>query len=438
MDTELLKAAKDILNNHWNELIRPTEKKSNSERNAGFDLIGLAHYDVQQAMEAFRFQFRGQWKNGMLPDLLSRYGTGLSSSQIDSQNIFPNADANSKEVKLWASHLLPNAPKELLTSGIVPLPIHGFALLHLYEKTEGEEEVMNFLKELYPKVKAFHQYLYTYRDPLDEGLITIRHPLESGMPDSPIWEETINWMKLESIGEPTVDAFNVNAYLADIFRKEQYDEAAISRKCPYLIQDPLFNAVLVASNEALTDVALLLGEDISELVAWNELTIHSITEKLWDEKRALYNAYDLRAKRLIVNDSISAFMPLFGGVPTVEQAERMVAVLLSKQFCGATKTPMHFCPTYRVDSEAVDFEKPWKGAISMDTNWLLYKGLTRYLFINEANQVKDEAIELLFNHGFHEYFDPRKSSTPSLSLGEEQFPTSASLCIDFLLNVELF
>ena len=44
-----------------------------------------------------------------------------------------------------------------------------------------------FLAELLPKLTAYHSWLYTERDPKQNGLVTLIHPWESGLDTSPPW-----------------------------------------------------------------------------------------------------------------------------------------------------------------------------------------------------------------------------------------------------------
>ncbi|MEL6922723.1 MAG: trehalase family glycosidase, partial [Bacteroidota bacterium] len=296
-------------------------------------------------------------------------------------------------------------------------------------------------------------YYYDHRDPEEEGLIYIQHPWSSGTDNSPVWDDALGRIDVDKINLPAYERKDLQnpkaaahrptqldydryVHLVDICRKANYNDEAIFETSPFLIQDPLFNSILVRSNEALIEIALLLGEDISDMIAWNELTIHSINEKLWDEERALYNAWDLRADKAIQTESHSALMPLFGGIPTVSQAERMVEVLLGKTFGASGKN--FLCPSYAVNSPKINYEKYWRGPLWINMNWMLHKGLTRYLFIDEANKVKEDSLQLLGQYGFYEYFDPRKRIVESAGYGTQQFSWSAALCIDFLLNEELF
>ena len=119
------------------------------------------------------------------------------------------------------------------------------------------------LREIYPKILASHQYLYEFRDPHKEGLVYIHHNWESA-DNSPVWDDPLSRIHLtgardvsslrrdleiaDASQRPTNDNYNRYIYLVDLFRKYKYDDKDIFEQCPFLIQDILFNSMLVRSN----------------------------------------------------------------------------------------------------------------------------------------------------------------------------------------------
>ena len=70
-------------------------------------------------------------------------------------------------------------------------------------------------------------------------------------------------------------------------------------------------------------------------------------------------------------------------------------------------------------------------------NWMLCQGLVRYEtpeFLEAAEQIKMDSLELLSKYGFYEYFDARKSVVENAGYGTDQFSLSAALCIDWLME----
>ncbi|NRA49287.1 MAG: hypothetical protein HRU12_09140, partial [Phaeodactylibacter sp.] len=150
MDSELFRqTAQGILN----------EAPSALSQNWDAGIIAIAHapYNLDQSIIELRSLFDIQLENGRIPQMLSA-GDG-------------------------------QAPED---TGLVVLPIFGAALLQLYELAADKAAAKAFLQEMYPKVLQLHRYLYDFRDPEEEGLVCIYHPLESGFVYNPAWEKVLS------------------------------------------------------------------------------------------------------------------------------------------------------------------------------------------------------------------------------------------------------
>ncbi|MCI5083593.1 MAG: hypothetical protein MRY78_17980 [Saprospiraceae bacterium] len=440
MKDQLLEAAKAVLLQNWTgHFTKPAPNLYPHQWNwdAGFIAIGYAHFDLDKAEQELRSLFKGQWSNGMLPQIV--FGTETNA------RYFPGPD-------FWWTHLAKAATQEPQTSGISMPPVHGFALWRIYQiaKKQDPKRARAFLEEMFPKVLKSHQYFYEFRDPQQEGLVYIRHPWEGGTDNSPIWDSVLEKIDPTQLDIPPYERKDLQnpeaaahrpsdldydryVHLVDVFRKNKYDEQAIYEECPFLIQDPLFNGALVWSNECLIKAGQELGEPVNELIHWNELTIFSLNEKLWDEERGIYNAYDLKNDQLIPVHTNSGLMPMIGEVPTQEQAEQMLLMLEGADFCGSSEN-IYSCPTYSLQAEDVNYKRYWRGPVWINMNWLLYHGLLRYDMEDMAAKVKRDSLELIGQYGFYEYFDPRKDKSENLACGTNQFSWTAALCIDFLME----
>ncbi|RMG59762.1 MAG: glycoside hydrolase [Bacteroidetes bacterium] len=434
----LISQAKAVLAKNWTgEFTKPTANLYPHQWNwdAGFIAIGYAHYDMDRAEAELRALFRGQWRNGMLPHIIFR--------EERSAQYFPGAS-------FWRTHLAVEAPADLRTSGITQPPVQGFALWHIYQTATDKDRALNLVKELYPKILRMHQYLYAFRDPEQEGLACIRHPWESGTDNSPTWDGPMARTDLSrvqlpayeradnKIGQaehrPTQRDYDYYVYLLDIYRRYNYNEVSIHAHCPFRIQDPLFNSMLQRSNECMAELAPLIGE--SPMV-WQDWAIHTreaMNHKLWDAERGTYNAFDLVAGEVIRIETSSGFMPLFAGIPSEAQAQKMIYRLSGPAFSGTTENPAYLCPTLNLQDPRLDFRKYWRGPIWINMNWLLWHGLRRYGYDTLARRVKEEAMSLIRQHGFFEYFHPLKKAEGEIALGAADFSWSAALYIDWELG----
>ncbi len=179
----LVEQAKAILDLNWTgEYTQPGPRLYPHQWSWDSALIAIAyaHYDRERAEKELRHLFEAQWTNGLLPQIVfnPRF-----------RDYFPGPS-------FWNADESPHAPKHKETSGVVLPPVHATAVLAIY-KAAGDE-AKEFLGYAFRKLKAWHEYLYRDRDPLGEGLVYIRHPWESGMDNSPIWDQIMQRMHLRA------------------------------------------------------------------------------------------------------------------------------------------------------------------------------------------------------------------------------------------------
>ena len=139
---------------------------------------------------------------------------------------------------------------------------------------------------MFPKLVAYHSWLYTERDPSTIGLVTLIHPWECGLDTTPPW-----MLALERMPMPWWLRVASSLRLARLLRRLRYDTrhlpaverpsdddglrmlalvtwrsgtASTSRGSHHsravLIEDLAFNAMLVAANRALEAIAAELDE----------------------------------------------------------------------------------------------------------------------------------------------------------------------------------
>jgi glycogen debranching enzyme len=404
---------------------------------AGFIALGLSYYAPEKAMEEIRYMFKGQWSNGMLPHIVFH--------QLN-ENYFPGPE-------IWQVQTSQYAATSIHTSGITQPPVFGFILERMHAHMSSQKDWHAFLEEIYPKVYAFHKYLYTHRDPYNEGLVYIQHNWESGTDNSPMWDDIFENMDISTARDvshlrkdnknvdaserPTDENYKRYINLIDRFVACNYDDAVISKECPFLVQDVLFNSMLVKSNHGLIKIGKLLGKDVSELQAWNQKSIQSINSKLWDEASGFYYAFDLKNNKRIPIKVSSGFMPLFADVASKVQAARIVDHL----FSSFQKTKDWYLCTSCAHTEAsFNPVKYWRGPVWINVNWMLYHGLQAYGFTNEANRIKQDSLVLIEQFGSFEYFDPRPSEEVEnkRGIGADLFSWTAALYLDFTMNEQNF
>ncbi|UCG39611.1 MAG: glycoside hydrolase, partial [bacterium] len=401
--------ARKILDDNWTgSFTRPSSGLYPHQWNwdSGFIAIGRSHYDTQGAISEIESLFAGQWQNGMVPqivfdpDALGHY--------------FPEPD-------FWQVERSPSAPRGIPTSGITMPPIHAVAVEAIWDNASRKREVRAFLESIFPRLMDLHDYLYRERDPGRTGLVAIRHPWESGIDNSPAWDEPLRSIRIQpdllppyrrldlehvpSGMRPSDEDYDRYVYLVDLFRRLDYDEASIRSQCPFLVLDPLFNSILSRANRSLARLAGILGLRQERIQAWERRTSEAIRTTLWCPDRSMFYPRDAHTGRFIYADTSSGFLPLYAGAATREQAEHLYRRLDSVSFCALHQGNCYTVPNYDTQKEDFDRSNYWRGPVWININWMLAHGLARYGYTLKADSLRRDLLQLPIRFGFHEYFD---------------------------------
>ena len=175
-DAELARQALDVLVENWiGHATKPSPRLYPHQWSwdSACHAIGYARFDQDRAEQELLSLFRGQWRNGMLPHIVF----------TDGAQYFPGPE-------FWQTDRSPDAPEQPLTSGIVQPPIHATAALHVYRVGKDRQRAAAFASVMLPKLEAWHDYIYRERT-RDAALAEVWHPWETGMDNSPLWDEPL-------------------------------------------------------------------------------------------------------------------------------------------------------------------------------------------------------------------------------------------------------
>ncbi len=430
---KLVGDAKHILKLNWKEgFTIPTAKLYPFQWNwdSGFTSIGHSYTSLDHAVKELDTLFSSQWENGMVPHIVFHSETETT--------YFPYYD-------FWESNVNPGAPNKPKSSGITQPAVHGFVLENLLEKFPDNQQLIDFIRQIFPKIIKYHRFLYTYRDPEREGLMFIYHPWESGRDNSPLWDESLERIKigkgelpeyerrdtsLAPVDErPTAYQYDRYVYLLLLGKKFLYEQRGIFEESPFLVQDTLMNAVLIKSNQSLINIGKRFGLDTGELEEWQQQSVRIFNEKLWNPSLNTYTAYDARAGHPITYKEIGGMVSLYGEIPNEQQANQLNDYLWSLH-----ERDYFICPSFDVDSPLFDSKRYWRGPIWSQMNWMIYHGLKNYGFERTAEVVKADIIELVSKHGFYEYFESQKSLAANINsgYGGGNFSWTAACVLDLL------
>jgi hypothetical protein len=151
-----------------------------------------------------------------------------------------------------------------------------------------------------------------------------------------------------------------------------------------------------------------------------------VQEKLWNEKDGIFEDryWDGRfSKRL----STTNFYPLFAGIATPEQAERMIKehLLNPKEFWGE-----YVAPTIARDDPAFPDQFYWRGDIWGPTNYMLYEGINRYRFDQVALEYARKNYDLFMNDWrINQHDDEQYYAWGGSAGGDTHYTWGALLCL---------
>ncbi len=393
---------------------------------SAFIALGIAHYDLERAKTEIRSLLRGQWRNGMIPHII--YNPAAIS-------YFPDPHR-------WQISLSPDSPRQVLTSGISQPPMltitaHALAL---------RDDDSDFVRDIYPALLAFHRWFHHERDPQGEGLVSIIHPWESGMDNSPRWLGIFSLIQLSTrpkyqredntlvppYERPSNDDYDRFVFLMDLARDLNYNQKEIFANSPFVVQDVMVNSILYAADESLCKLARLIGEPTEEIENWMEEMYEAFQRKLWDETDALYYDYDVRGNRSIKENTLAAIMPLYAGFADKKQAQRIIEnhLLNPAEYSPDLGRTRYLVASVSKSNRFYDPRNYWLGPVWINMNWFMMRALTRYGYSQLVRQIRSDTLELVENAGFHEYFDPHTGT----GYGTDTFSWSAALLIDILKN----
>jgi hypothetical protein len=405
---------------------------------SAFVAIGNAERAPDRARLELETLLGGQWSNGLVPHIVFN----------------PDSDAYFPGPETWRTDVSEHAPRGVATSGIVQPPMHAIAAWRVHEL--APEPDLAWLGRVYPRLAAWHDYLYRERDPDDDGLVAIRHPWESGMDDSPAWDAPLAAIELDpgavppyprkdltmarAEERPTAAAYDQYVHLVELFKRCRYDEREIRARSSFVVEDPAFNAILAAAGEDLARIADALGEDGTRFREQAARTAEAMNMRMWNDGLHAYVPFDRVARRQVLVAVAGGFVPLFARIPSAGRAQLMCRQLDSAHFwphgvpgaggggVGATAPGGWPVPTCDRLSPTFVPTRYWRGPAWVNVNWLIASGLRRYRFDAYAGAIEDATLALVRESGFREYFHPLTGE----GLGSDRFSWSAALTLELL------
>ena len=397
-----------------------------------FAAIGWSYIDPQRAKQELLSLIHGQWHNGMMPHM-----------------IFSADKRYARDRNMWRSWVSPESPNDVATSGITQPPVLAEATWRVGNALPNNER-KQFYTKMYPVLLAYHSWLYEERDPHKEGLTIQIHPYETGLDNTPPWEQQlrehsrpmwiaaiensrlekfINFVRRDTRSVPKEQRMrNIDALMAwDAIlrlRRKHYDIDLILHRSLFAIEDVGFNAIFIRNNQILRDIAKTIYRKLPKELDANMQQSEIAIESLWDETYSIYFSRDFITKKLLRQPTISSLLPLYSGAISKKRAETLVKILTTSSAFW-TQFPV---PSVPKNSRIFAEWRYWQGPSWLNTNWLIIDGLERYGFTQESQALVSHTLQMVRSSGVWEYYNPNNGE----GLGSADFTWTAALTLDLL------
>lgn len=314
-----------------------------------------------------------------------------------------------------ALSFLPFSPKPKITAEIQP-PVIAFAVERVFEQTQDRA----WLKRLLPKLTSYYDWLQRVRDPDRDHLISIITGFESGIDQSPAYDQALG-IKPDRQGDAAF-VFKRSHHIPLINKLLCYHPLLIKNFAPFFVEDVLVNSIYAQGLASLARLAAICKETSTaeRLTAKASRVTEALIAKCWDEDVGLFWNLDGPRERHAKVKTILSLMPLI--LPNLPKAHvTRLAEHLTNPEEFALPHPIPSVagnePSFTPDI-SVEFhnERPlWRGTTWVNINWFLVHGLRQHGYGKLAQKIATKTVDLVTRHGFREYFNPITGEPGTLS-----------------------
>ena len=398
---------------------------------AAFIAIGLARVSVPRAITELRTLLAAQWETGMIPHIVFSPGS----------DYFPGPD-------VWGTDRAAARPPGVETSGICQPPVHAIALARILRIAaeaggETEQEARAFAREAVPKLAAWHRWLATVRDPDGQGLVQIHHGWESGMDNSPRWDDAYAAIVVEHETElrrhdtalvadvserPSDREYQRYLHLVAQMRSVDYDDSRISQIIDFRVGDVFMTAILAVAAEELIAVGRDVGleEEVTDQSAIAARARAAVIASV-EPDSGLCRDWDARSGSWTSALSLASFSVLLcGGDDALYRRQR--DIITGPSWAGHPRLRFALPPTLPPDDPGFRPRTYWRGPIWPVMNWLFWWALERHGDSGLAGQWREEGLAQLADLAYGEYYEPLTGEP----LGSHDQSWTAAAALDWL------
>lgn len=374
---------------------------------SSFVALGWARLDEDRAFTEIETLLQGQWPDGMVPHIVfHRPDAGY----------FPGPER-------WGT---PHTP---LTSGITQPPVAASCVRRILDGARDAGMAERRTRALLPKLLAWHRWFHTVRDPEGTGVVTTLHPWETGMDNSPAWDEALARIEVprdlepyerkdtthvDPAMRPTRAEYDRYLTLVQLYRHHGWNHE-IERLSPFRVGDVATNCILLRADRDLQALAQRLGETAAaeEIRAWISRS-EAASSRFALPTTGLWHSLDLVTGRHVPAATHAGFLAFWAGLGDAGLAQRLEAWLEQAPYGVASVAPAD--PRF-------DRRRYWRGPIWAVVNFMIAQGVAEMGRAGLARRIQAATRQLIETAGFFEYFDPLDGS----GLGGDRFTWTAAM-----------
>ena len=414
MTDDRLEAARAILRrNDRGGYTVPTDRLYPFQWNwdSAFVAMGWATFDEARGFTEVERLLEGQWDDGMVPQIVFH---------APSDDYFPGPS-------VWGTRHTPP------TSGITQPPVLTTAVRHMLDAARDRTAAEARVAAIYPRLLASHRWWERARDPNRSGLVTVLHPWETGMDNSPAWDAALarvptdtttvvrrrDTTHVDASMRPRAEEYQRFIHLVDLFRDTGWQPEKMLAASPFRVADIATNAILLRAERDLLALEGRFGSagEGAEIVGRIERK-EAAVDRLWSVRHGLFLSLDQIGDTPIETATSAGLLPLYAGAANAERAQAMTATL--RRWAEKVRW---LVPSTTPDAASFDALRYWRGPVWAVVNWMVADGLTHSGSSDMSAALRQATRDLIVTSGFSEYFDPRDGS----GLGGPDFSWTAAI-----------
>lgn len=405
--------------------------------------LGWAAIDEKRAWQELHASISGQWPDGMVP-------------HID----FHDKESDPPDAYFPGAHRWDSPYGR--TSGITQPTLTPQIALEIYKKhadgSPGQQQAKLELETLWAGMMNAQRWLYDVRsakdaEGKDTGLLLCTHPWETGMDNSPAWQEAMDRIVVGDLPDytrrdikydpvtkqplnadqrPTKEFYDRAFRLMLDAKAHRYDKRAATEASQFAVADVGFNSLAVQASAALLEIGRELGKDPKELKqieGWLTKGQAGLAT-MWHEELGTFVSQDWRAEggpKPIPIATSAGFMPLLTDVPDARQVSKLANLantwLMNAQSMG--DGPGFLLSSIDPAHPKFNARKYWEGPVWLNVNRFVANGFEKHGIHHLSNVLRTGIVDLVANAGNREYFHPNTGE----GLGGYDFGWTAAIIL---------